>query len=1111
MWLTNLAIRRPVFVLMMVSALIVLGWNSRGKMSLELNPKVDFPMIAVLTVYPGAGPQEIESEVAKRIEDAVASVNGVKTISSTSQEGIATVTIEFNVGVSSDIAASDVREKVAAVRESLPEECRDPIVLKFDINSMPIIYYGVTGTRPSRDVRDITDNIIKPRLSKIPGVAAVTVSGGDVREIRVAVRKERLDAYNIGIQQVAAAVRANTLNFPAGHVIEGNREYSVRLVGEYRDMEMISRTRIRMPDGRTVPLSEIADVHDTIAEPRTGSRINQQDSVAIVIQKTSEGNTVDIAHNVRSEIAQLQKELPRDIRFVLNNDLSVNVEHSVDDVVMSLVLGALLAVLVVFLFLHNLRGTMIVGIAIPTSVFATFLPMYAFGFTLNTMTLLALSLSVGILVDDSIVVLENIYRHLTRGEQPIEAAINGRGEIGLAAVTITLVDVVVFVPIAFMGGIVGQFFKAFGLTIATATLFSLLMSFTLTPLLAARWYRAGEAVEAHHGFFGMINRIYAALDRLYRKILEWALRYRGVVVYIGSGLLILVVLAIAASIAGPAIAGSLVTLAVLFGVFGLIFMWRYRVLGLIITGAGIASVFIAYGIGIGAGRPLLNFRFAPDQDQGTITIDGELPAGTSLKRTREIVMGLEDTVASVPDVQNIFTNLGSTQTGMAGAGSSGTQYFSLTLRLKDKMSLAEAVNPFAKKSNLRRQPATAVADEVRKKVGVLPGVTLKVAAVSGFRGGSSPMQIDLLGNDIGAMTSLAMRIRDVFRATPGIINADITTRIGRPEERVIIDRDRAASFGLTVSQIALALRTALEGDDSTVYREGGNEYKIRVQLGEQYRKATAEIETIVVGYVADAKGLLQPVRLSEVARVFLAEGPTKVDRMDRQRLVSVTADTLPGYAPGNLRLDIEKRIEDSKLDFGSTAWRWGGETRVQDEEAGYMMGALTLSIILVYMLMAALFDNLLYPLIIMISLPQAMVGALIGLMVANHALTIVAMIGIIMLVGLVTKNAILLVDYTNTLRARGRSRNDAILEAGPTRLRPILMTTSAMICGMLPTALGLGRGAEFRAPLATPVIGGLILSTLLTLVVIPCVYTYFDDAAQIIGRLMHRLQHRSRS
>ncbi len=1099
MGLTSLSIRRPVFILMVVSALIVLGINSMSKMNLELNPRVDVPYISVLTSYPGAGPEEIETQVTKKIEDAVASVNGIDQITSSSQEGISSVLIKFRIGVSSDVAASDVREKVSAARGSLPLDVKDPVILKFDINSMPIIYYGVVGKRPSREIRDLADNVIKPQLGKVPGVAAVNVTGGNVREIRVSVHKDRLDAYGIGIQQLVALIQSTNLNFPVGHVIEGNREYNVRIVGEYPNVESIGETRLHMPNGQTVKLSDIADIQDTVEEQRDISRINRQDSVAIVVQKTSEGNTVEVARGVREEVAKLQKILPPDIRFVLNQDTSVNVENNVEDVKASLFLGAFLAVLVVYLFLHNIRGTVIVAIAIPTSILATFLPMYLFGFTLNGMTLMALSLAVGILVDDSIVVIENIYRHLARGEEPVEAALNGRSEIGLAAITITLVDVVVFVPIAFMGGIVGQFFKSFGITVASATLFSLFVSFTLTPMLASRWFRAGEVLETNRGVFGFIERFYHGLDRHYRWALSWALRYRGIVVYVGSGLLVLIFVAIISSVLGSAFTRLLPYVVGLFVLGGLILLTPYRLLGLLVTAGGVAAVFAAFGIGAAAGHPLLLFRFAPDQDQGQVSIIGELPAGTSISRTLSVAKHIENIAASVPDVKNIFTEVGATASGVAGGNASiGPQYFTMSLKLRDRMSLGDSINPFVNKANLRRIPDTQVAEILRKKIGQIPGVTLKIAAVSGFGGGGAPLEVDIEGNDVRELTALGDKVLAIFKQEPGVLNPDISVRIGKPEQRVIVDPVKSAAMGLTVAQVANALRISLEGDDSLVYREHGNEYTIRVQLSDRDRHDTSKIPELVVGTMMLPGGTVQPIRLADVATILPSTGPTKIDRMDRQKLVAVTANVAPGYAPGNMQLNIDKKL--AGIDFGKNIYKWGGENKVQADEGKYMIAALGLAIVLVYMLMAALFDNLLYPFIIMLSLPQAMVGALLGLMVAHHSLTIISMIGIIMLVGLVTKNAILLVDYTNTLRSRGLSRTDAILEAGPTRLRPILMTTIAMVFGMLPTALGLGRGAEFRAPLASPVIGGLILSTMLTLLVIPCVYTYFDDFSRFIGR-----------
>ncbi len=1096
MGLTSVAIRRPVFVLMIVAALIVLGLNSLSKMRLELNPKVDFPFVSVSTVYPGAGPAEIETQVTKKVEDAVASVNGVKTISSSSQEGQSVVNIEFNIGVASDVAGSDVREKIAAIRNQLPQDIREPVVQKFDVNSQPIIYYGLVGKRPSRDLRDIADNIIKARLSTVPDVAAVNINGGDIREISVGVLKDRLDAYGIGINELVTLLRGNTQNFPVGHVVEGNREYSIRVLGEFTNVDTIRRTRLRMPNGQTVLLSDIANIQDTIAEKRNTSRINGQESVAIIIQKTSDGNTVDVAKGIRKEVDRLSRELPKDVKFVLNQDASVNVENSVDDVKSSLFVGAFLAVLVVYLFLHNIRGTFIVAIAIPTSIIATFLPMYAFGFTLNGMTLLALSLSVGILVDDSIVVLENIYRHLAKGEEPVEAAINGRGEIGLAAITITLVDVVVFVPIAFMGGIVGQFFKSYGITVAIATLFSLFISFTLTPMLASRWYKAGDSVEAHGGIFGAFNRFYGALDNIYRYVLAWALKFRGVILYAGTGLLILVLAAIVASFT-KAMTG-LPALCVLFILFGLLLNWRYKAFGLLVTGAGVAAVFLALFLGSHATRPLLLFRFAPDQDQGQVSVIGEMPAGTSLPKTQEVAKGVEDTIMKNPDVKSTFTSLGVTTSGR-GYNSVGTQYFTMNLHLRDKMSLGDSLRFWQNHDNLRKRQDTAVADVIRAKIGQIPGATVKVAAQTGFSGGGAPLQVDLKGENVNELNKLAQKVLVMFKEEPGTLNQDVSSRIGKPEQQIIIDRDKAASFGLTVAQIGLALRTSMEGDStSVVFRQNGNEYPINIHFDDKSRHNVNDTGTIVIG---SAGG--QPVRLSDVVEDLpLSTGPTKIDRQDRQKLVSVTANVAPGYAPGNMQINIAKKLE--KLNFGTNNFAWGGENKTQAEEGVYMIAALGLAIILVYMLMAALFDNLLYPLVIMLSLPQAMVGALIGLMVAGQALSIIAMIGIIMLVGLVTKNAILLVDYTNTLRERGLSRTDAILEAGPTRLRPILMTTIAMVLGMTPTALALGRGGEFRAPVATAVIGGLILSTMLTLLVIPCVYTYFDDISRVIARVVYR-------
>ncbi len=1123
MWLTSVAIRRPIFILMVFSALAVLGWTAASRMRVELNPSVDFPYVIVTTVYPGAGPREVETLITKPIEDAVNGINGVKNVTSVSQEGLALVAIEFNLGVDSSQAAADVREKVDAIRASLPREALSPSISKIDINAFPVLYYGMSSERPSKQLRFIAEEVVSNRLARVPGVASVSVVGGDVREIRVEVDQARLDAYGLNILQVVQALQAANLNVPSGRVEEERREYAIRVVGEFQNMDEIRNVRIpvtnRMnPMGapNVLRLSDVATVKDDIAERTEAARINTKNTVAIIVTKAADANTVEVCEGVKREIDQLKRELPRDIEFVLTQDQSKFVLESLTDLRVALFLAIFLAVSVVYLFLHNLRGTFIVSLAIPTSIISTFLVMNGFGFTLNTMTMLALSLAVGILVDDSIVVLENIFRHLTNGEEPEEAAFNGRSEIGLAAITITLVDVVVFVPVAFMGGIVGQFFRAFGITVATATLFSLLVSFTLTPMLASRWFRAGEQVEATRGVFGAFDRFYHALDRLYRAILERALRRRWLVVGIGNALLLGILLVIAGSLVGRAFVIPAAFVAILTAAFGFLFwllalIWRSNRKPLFTAGWGtflMALAFFLSGLlGSSLARPLLPFRFAPDQDQGLIQITVEMPAGTSLAATDRVVSRIEEVIWNTPsirrDVDSVFASVGNVASGAFSFGGRGAQYGEIQVTCKEKQALGDRLVswiPWMKPHDLRVRPSTEIADEIRQKVGTIPGAKVKINAVSGFRGGGgAPIEIELTGQDTELLVRSAERVMAVVAPIEGIVDPDISWKLGKPELQVRVDPDKAASVGMTVAQVAAALRTYIEGNTDTKYREAGKEYDIRVQLTKAQRDDVNTISDYVIGYFNG-----RPVRLADVGTVAMSTGPTKIDRKNRQRLVTFTAFLKPGYAPGNMQLVINEALAKANLPPPGVQLNWAGELQFQREEGGYMFQALLLAIVLVYMLMAALFESLLMPLTIMLSLPQAMIGALLGLIITGNSLNIVSMIGVIMLMGLVTKNAILLVDYTNTLRSRGLPRLQALLEAGPTRLRPILMTTLAMVFGMLPVALAIGRGSEFRAPLGIAVIGGLLLSTILTLVVIPCVYTVFDDMGNWFARTVFR-------
>jgi HAE1 family hydrophobic/amphiphilic exporter-1 len=1020
---------------MLFCALLVLGFKAKWGMPVDLYPRVDVPNVVVTTIYPGAGPEEVESQVTKSIEDSVSSVNGVKNVNSFSQEGISVVDIELQLGTNMDSAMSDVRAKVDTAKMLLPPEAKNPIIQKYDIGSMPILYVGVSSKQSSREMRTLADEVIKNRLGKVPGVAAVTVTGGDVREIQVNVDKNRLQAYGLSIGQIQQAMAMQNLNLPSGQVGEGRREYAIRAIGEFSSPDEIRRLRVKFPgpDGdRVLTIGDIAEVKDTIADRTEAARLQGKESITLMIQKQSDANTVNVADAVKKELKAMTDVLPKDTQIAVAVDQSKTVKEAAADVNTSLWLGAFLAVLVVYLFLHNMRGTFIVAIAIPTSIVATFIPIFFAGFTMNMMVMLALSLSVGILVDDSIVVLENIYRHLAKGESPAEAAMNGRSEIGLAAITITMVDVVVFLPIAFMGGIVGRFFREFGITVATATLFSLFVSFTLTPMLASRWYKRGEVLEATSGFFARFDRFYHDLDRIYRSILRWALRHR----------------------------------------------WAVVVTGIV---AMLLSVLVVY--------LTVDTEFSPKFDQGQADVVVELPAGSALSATDAVVKRVEKAVSTIPDIQYVSSAIGRTQ-GNDGSGEEGTNYGQVTVSMYEKESVLDSLlRPFYRGAHKRIRKDEDVAKEIREKVADIPDGNIKVHLSGGIGPGNDPIEIELLGDDPAELNSVAQKIKTAVASTEGVINADLSSKMGKPEIRARIDRDKAADLGLDVATIASALRTSIAGSTDTRYRERGREYDIRVRLKEFDRNSVQDVSHIVIGSAYN-----RPVYLQDVAEIYSDTGPTKIERENRQRKVTLTADLAEGYHIGNLQKILDAKLKN--IDMGNVHMQWGGEAGDMVESAENMGFALVLSIALVYMLMAALFESLFNPLVIICSVPMAMVGALIGLSATGSTMSMISAIGIIMLIGLVTKNAILLVDYTNRLREQGMDRESAILQAGPTRLRPILMTTFAMIFGMLPTAMKLGRGSELRAPMAVAVIGGLIVSTVLTLVMIPTIYTLMDDFVQ---------------
>ncbi len=1113
MWLTNVSIRRPIFITMFVLALVVLGLVSRSKMPQEYNPKIDIPYVTVQTTYAGAGPNEMETLVSKPIEKAVTSAGNLENVTSISQDGISLVVLEFKLETNLEAAAADVRDKVSSIRQQLPDDVDEPKIMKLDIASMPIMTVALEGPLSPKEMRILADDIVTERLSKVGGVASVNPSGGDEREVSVSVDKDRLDAYGIGIDKIVSAIRTANLNVPAGSIKEGARDYTVRTVGEYKTAAEIADTRIYLEAKSNRPacvvrIGDIADIKDTIAEPDMLTRLNGKSAVVFSIQKQSDANTVAVADGIKRELADMQDILPTGVHPVIAIDQSTFVKDALNDVNHSLLEGVLLVVLIVFLFLHTARATFIVALAIPTSLMATFIPISGFGFTQNQMVLLALSLVVGILVDDSIVVLENIERHLRLREHPAEAAVNGRSEIGLAAIAITMVDMVVFLPIAFMGGIVGQFFRQFGVTVAVATAFSLFVSFTLTPMLASRWMRSESDKEATEEeihkrlregragikdridifagkLFDVLERFLGGLDRRYRGVLEWALHNRFLTIIIGSMTLLTVFVTMSplpSDGSSAAAASKMMLPRVIIALLSLmlcaIAMAVDRKSKKVAIVFGLMMAFVALKIYLPFG-----FTFFSQVDQGQFSISIRTAPGTSLVQTDKVARQVEAIVKRLPEIKHGYymTMVGTgSQSGMSGS-ESGPQYAVVSVKVIGKKHRTRSIGE--------------IVNDVARQTASIPGAEMiSVSVSSGMGGPGNNIQKEVQGQNMDDIIAEANKVAAMMSKVPGAVDVDISYKPSRPEQRIIVDRLRAANFDMTVQQAATAARIAINGDDTIKLRDAGTEYPIRVHYLQSERNKTSDVQNVIIGIKDGA-----PIYLKDIAHVKFDSAPTKIDRKNQQRVVYVTANVAQGAQMGNVNAAIENGLK--KMDHlpGITI-KTGGSTKMMNDSFGYMVSAMILAVVLVYMLMGALFESFLTPFVIMFCLPQALIGGLLALLVTGKPMSISAMVGVIMLMGLVTKNAILLIDYTNTLMERGRSRHEALLEAGPTRLRPILMTTLAMVGGMLPTALAITEGSETRSPMAICVIGGLILSTLLTLIVIPVTFTIVDDSWQWIIR-----------
>ena len=1062
MGITRFSINRPLTMLMIILGLVVMGYRSLNEMQVDRYPAVDFPFVTVVTVFPGAGPEDVEDLVVMPIEDAVAGISGIDQIMSVSQEGLGYVIVAFEEGISGDQAAIDVERQVATVRGSLPAEAFDPSVIKADIDAMPIMQIVLNGPQGQDELYRIALDEIKPRLQSVKGVASVSVSGGRERQIQVQPDPSKLVAYGISLETVQQAVTLNNLSFPAGSIEEGRQKTTIRSVGEFTSLEEIENVVVAggpSPNtgedaGGLVYLRDVALVKEGFEDTSQILRFNGVDGVNITVVKTSDANTVELADAVRKVIGEIGDELPAGAKLVIVVDDSSFTREAVAAVQEDLILAILITGLVMLLFLHTIRSTFIVVLAIPTSIMSTFLVMWALGFSLNTLTLLALTLTIGILVDDSIVVLENTERHLKMKKTPKQAALDGRAQIGLAAITISLVDVAVYVPVAFTSGIVGQFFKSYGITIATAVLFSLFVSFTLTPMLASRWMRdesqprpkargLGKVFgillwpvnRAWKGFIYVWEAAFEALTTLYAATIRFVLKN-------------FLTQSLAVVIAAVALAGGL-----------------YMVVG------GVVGT-----------------EFFPQEDDSKLTVSIEMPAGTNLGTTDEAARDAERIILEqVPETVSILTTVGGGGGSFFGAGGTAKSA-SIIVQVVDK--------------NERDRSTTDIINALRPELKKIPeaNLSLELAAIMGGASGGA-VQVVVSGEDPDVLIDLANQVEAVVRSVPGTTDILNTDAAQSPEARILVDRDRALDQGLSPAQVASTLRTALSGTDGGKFkREGATDTDIVLRMDEAARKDLDQLLQLPMGYHSG-----QEVRLHQVSTVERDLAPAVINRTDRQRQLTVTAGAT-GRASGDVSNDVEAAIQSTiDVPAGYTI-KLSGMAEAQQESFQDLFSALALGIVLIYMLLVALFQSWLHPLAIMFSLPVAVVGAFGGLWLTGNTLNMMSMLGIILLTGIVTKNAVLLVDFTNELRReKGYRRKEALAEAGRLRLRPILMTTGALVFAMLPILLGKGAGAESRAPLAAVVIGGNITSTMLTLILVPVVYNFLDGGSGLVTRLVRRL------
>ncbi|HUW41334.1 MAG TPA: efflux RND transporter permease subunit [Rectinemataceae bacterium] len=1013
MSITELAVRRPTAVVAAVIVLLGLGAMGYFKLGADLFPAADTPVVSIHSEYPGAGSEEVEKDVVKPIEDAVSGLPGIDKIRSVSGEGFGYTIIQFTMATKSDTAVLDVQKAVDAMAESLPADAGRPVISKYDINAQPMMDLAIYGQLPYEELRAAADSLRK-RLENLRGVGTVTLLGAPKRELDIVVDRIALESYGLGLGTVIGALRANNVTMPSGLMRQSGVNRPVRVVGEFSSVGEVGRLRIPLPRGGTVALSDLASVGFAYPRDESRARMDGRSAIGLLVVKTSDANIVDTANRIKADLAAESRMLPAGISLRVASDSTVFINSSLNETRRDLLLGILVTAVVLFLFLRKWRSSLIVLVAIPTSLVSTFFMMYLCGFTLNIVSVMALALCIGILVDDSIVVLENIHRHRQLGEEPTAAAIRGRSEIAMAAIAITSCDVVVFAPVAFMGDIVGQFFRQFGLTVVFASLFSLFVSFTLTPAMAARLLER----ESADGPAERPGRFAAFFDSRvkggYRRTLLWSLRHRAAVLA-----------AVAALVAAS--------------------------LSLLPLGA-------------------VQTEFMPAFDQGKLDIDVNLGAGADMGRTEAAAKTIEARLLSLPEVRDVFSRIGT---------SMGPNLAEITVRLKDKSQ--------------RRTSQSQLARELRSWVASLPGAEISVReeAVTAQTSieGNKPFILNITGPDRSALSSLAARAEALLRATPGAVDVQNSDRSRQTEINVAVDRLALSECGLSAADVAGALRTAFAGTEAGVFRSAGEEYDMVVKFSPDQTKTPLDLAAI---RLTGAYGGLVPI--GQVARITRGDAPSSLERSMRSNVVTLMCD-LQGRPLGAVSRDVEAGMKGIPFPPGY-AYQLSGDTSMMSGSFRSLAWALAASIALVYLVLVVLYESYLTPFIRLLSLPAGIIGGLAAMALAGKTINIISFIGIIMLDGLASKNGTLLIDYTNTLLKRGLPLADALVEAGSTRLRPILMTSATMIVGMLPLALSSGSSSEIKSGMAVVLIGGLVTSTLISPILLPVVYTLIAEARE---------------